>query len=167
MQDRLISYNVSLLAHLAGFRKGGSTVFNSWYNGNGVLNGRIDIDENGNEINAKTHGSNFKDFYSQSYYACSQSLLQTWLRNEKKIEISILPVYGKKCGYDAYKRHGWDHTVISISDCQELLAVHYNQNYEDRIDKDTKHMFNIFETYEDALEDGFIQAFKLLNKLEA
>lgn len=55
-----------------------------------------------------------------------------WLRDEQDIEITIMPVFGEKCGYDSYKREGYTYTILNVKQCQLLTWIDFNTSAKDR-----------------------------------
>lgn len=98
-----------------------------------------------------------------SYFQSTQSLLQKWLRETHKIEVFILPLFKEKCGYDSFKRAGFSFEIIIEEPCQYLDSTKFNRCLEDRLDEDSKDLFNpIFKKYEEALEIALHEALKLI-----
>ena len=51
----------------------------------------------------------------KEYYAPSQSLLQRWLREEKNIDIAIVPLYAGGYAYIIYNIHCRDNRVVNTN----------------------------------------------------
>jgi len=99
----------------------------------------------------------------------TQSLLQKWLREEHKIEVTVMPMFRDKCGYDSFKRDGYTFEIVQINPCQHLMWSDFNVCAEDR-DEEIKEEGELLslkpsvETYEKALESGLIEGLKLPTK---
>ena len=55
-----------------------------------------------------------------------------WFRDEQDIEITIMPVFRDKCGYDSYKREGYTYTILNVKQCQLLTWIDFNTSAKDR-----------------------------------
>lgn len=62
---------------------------NGWYNQEGDLHGRIDVDSKGNEITFFTHGDNYKQHYQIAYKRYSHALAIKWIRENFNIYIWV------------------------------------------------------------------------------
>ena len=117
---REITFEIAKLAKAKGFNE---FYFGYYY------------DKDGNEWMG--YSSNLND-YKDKYIKCSQSCLQTWLRNKHKICVIV-----------------------------ELKGNFFKQKYYCRIVKDFQFNKTIYTTffnsYEDALEEGLKQALILIN----
>lgn len=73
----------------------------------------------------------------------TQSLLQKWLRDNHKIHINVFPVF-------EFKVQGWSYKMASIfvNPKDKLLPLLQDKGY--------------FDTYEEALEAGLVEALKLI-----
>lgn len=94
--------------------------------------------------------------------------LTNWLRDEKDIDITIMPVFREKCGYDSFKRDGYTFEIMRIEPCQYLTWSDFNQCAEDR-DKENKEydvsercLKPSFKTYKEALNEAIKQGLNLI-----
>ena len=148
MQEQLISFETAILAKEKGFPQ---SLFNTgWYNRFGNLNGRVDINENGehlyyglgtyiSEPKKKVSKEEFEKYTSVSYQAPTQSSLQKLLREEHNISICIYPVL-----------YEWE---VSLHTCHKRKKLPVYLNPENSIHG---------KTYEEALEKGSQEALKLI-----
>lgn len=115
--------------------------------------------DNCNQMNAK-----------DQFSAPTQSLLQKWLREEKKMEVTVVPVFRDKCGYDSFKRDGYAFDIMQIEPCQFLTWADFNRCAEDRDEEQKEYpedewcLSPSVSTYEQALEAGLVEGLKLVNK---
>lgn len=64
---------------------------------------------------AHTQGSEKWNEYKGKYAAPTQSLLQRWLREEKNIDIAIVPLYAGGYSYIVYNIHCRDNRVVNAN----------------------------------------------------
>ncbi len=117
------------------------------------------------EDNRKNSNFNTVDFI------CTAPLydqLTNWLRDVKDIDITIMPVFREKCGYDSFKRDGYTFTVLIIKPCQYLTWADFNQCAEDRdyenkeYDKNDRCLVPSFKTHKEALNEAIKQGLNLI-----
>lgn len=125
LKEELISFDTAKLAKKKGFNE----LSNSCYNIIGVIS---------NNINNKNEDWTNNEIYS----APTQSLLQKWLREAHKKEISITPVWS-------------DETKTSTEYCP---WVYYTKQEEELVDEEPE----FYKTYEEALEKSLQEALKLI-----
>lgn len=87
-----------------------------------------------------------------------------WFRDKKDIDITIMPVFREKCGYDSFKRDGWTFTILRINPCQYLTIAEFNQCAEDRDEqeKGEEYLTPSFKTYYEAINKAIEEAIKLI-----
>lgn len=94
--------------------------------------------------------------------------LTNWLRDEKDIDITIMPVFREKCGYDSFKRDGYTLEITRIEPCQYLTWSDFNQCAEDRDEENKEHDVSerclkpSFKTYKEALNEAIKQGLNLI-----
>lgn len=95
----------------------------------------------------------------------TQSVLQTWLRDNYQIHVIMKPVLGSKNGYDSYPLIGWNYDIIMNN--KEINNSYYmgypiGEWFTAVIDNEDETLENIrvFEKYENALEDGLFNGLK-------
>lgn len=94
--------------------------------------------------------------------------LTNWLRDEKDIDITIMPVFREKCGYDSFKRDGYTFEIMRIQPCQYLTWSDFNQCAEDRDEENKEHDVSerclkpSFKTYREALNEAIKQGLNLI-----
>ena len=147
MEEHVISFETAKLAKKFGFPQ---DLFNtSWYNRLGKLNGRVDINADGVEIYAsfdayraptaiKVSREEYDEAKTIKYSAPRQSLLQKWFRDEKKFIITPYTNF-----------NNWMCKII-------------HPDWEDEIEIHKTETNGYFSTYEEALEQGFIECFQYL-----
>jgi len=136
MKEEVISFET---AKIAKEKKFPQDIFNtSWYNYFGKLNGRTDLNENGEYVcegryfqSAKEKANN----KSEAYLAPRQSLLQKWLREKHNIHITI--AYGELSNKYMGDINQVDKRILIDLEC-------------------------IYSSYEEALEAGLQEALKLI-----
>jgi hypothetical protein len=105
------------------------------------------------------------------YCDCTAPLydqLTNWLRDEKDIDITIMPVFREKCGYDSFKRDGYTFEIMRIQPCQYLTWSDFNQCAEDRDEENKEHDINerclkpSFKTHREALNEAIKQGLNLI-----
>lgn len=84
--------------------------------------------------------SDYRNEYIEYHSAPTQSLLQKWLREEKKVLVLVNPID---------TRHSWKYTILM----EDTMSPFFEPDYD---------KFNEYLTYEDALESGLNQALKFL-----
>lgn len=95
--------------------------------------------------------------------APTQNLLQQWLREIHNIEVSVLPLFREKCGYDSFKRDGFSFEIITTNPCQYLDFLSFNRDMENREHPEDKEFYNLsYSKYEDALEKGLEKGLMLI-----
>ena len=92
-----------------------------------------------------------------------------WFREKHNIDITIMPVFRDKCGYDSFKRDGYTFNIMRINPCQYLTWVDFNQCAEDRDeenkeypDKSDRCLTPSFENYNECLNKAIESALKLI-----
>lgn len=105
------------------------------------------------------------------YKFCTAPLydqLTNWLRDMKDIDITIMPVFREKCGYDSFKRDGYTFEIMRIEPCQYLTWSDFNQCAEDRDEESKEHDISerclkpSFKTYREALNEAIKQGLNLI-----
>lgn len=100
--------------------------------------------------------------------APSYDQLTNWLRDTKDIDITIMPVFREKCGYDSFKRDGYTFEIMRIQPCQYLTWSDFNQCAEDRDQENKEHDVSerclkpSFKTYREALNEAIKQGLNLI-----
>lgn len=103
-----------------------------------------------------------------SYASPMYDQLTNWLRDTKDIDITVMPVFREKCGYDSFKRDGYSFTIMRIEPCQYLDWTDFNQCAEDR-DEENKE-YDVSErvlkpsskTHREALNEAIKQGLNLI-----
>lgn len=114
----------------------------------GIVRGIYDTDGNYmDSIETNEH-------YTKWASAPTQSLLQKWLRDEHDIHVHVEYFHDPKFGY----HHKYD-SVISHEGNDWDGGI---ENRLKRIESDEFRMYRLFDTYEEALEDGLHQSLKLI-----
>lgn len=116
MEDLFIPYELALLLKEKGFDE---PSFGVWNNIEKRLYIGLEYDTNQNNM---PNG-------------CKAPLYQQiidWFREKHNIDITIMPVFRDKCGYDSFKRDGYTFNIMRIDPCQFLTWVDFNQCAEDR-----------------------------------
>ena len=80
-----------------------------------------------------------------------------WFREKYKIDITIMPVFREKCGYDSFKRDGYTFEIMKIEPCTYLIWGDYNVCGEDRDDPENRDLLkpsfkNYYDCYNKAIE---------------
>jgi len=94
--------------------------------------------------------------------------LTNWLRDTKDIDITVMPVFREKCGYDSFKRDGYSFTIMRIEPCQYLDWTDFNQCAEDRDEENKQHDVServlkpSYKTYREALNEAIKQGLNLI-----
>lgn len=128
MVERKIKLETALLAKKCGF------------------NWRVDFafwtsrDPEETQLTFPLQYSDYRNDCIEYHSAPTQSLLQKWLRDERKVVVSVQPI-------DSW--NSWSYSI--------LMQDEYCPFFEPEYDK-----FNEFKTYEDALEEGLKVALELL-----
>ena len=91
-----------------------------------------------------------------------------WFRDEQDIEITIMPVFRDKCGYDSFKRDGHTYDIMVIEPYQFLTLADFNRCAEN-IDEEKKENDNenwvlkpSLPNYYDVVNIAIKQAFETL-----
>lgn len=148
MKDQIVSFEVAKLASQVGFytsAKEHGLPHGSWYNELGSRCGRIDIDKNGVDLRHKHPALNIerrRQMYLKSYYACTQSLIHKWLREERDIHITL------HCCYETVKPY-YEWTIQG------------SQGSYKQLDHKGMHGLRVMG-YEQCLEDALRYALELL-----
>lgn len=134
MRETPISYQTAKLAKEKGYTIEGYFTLYDYYNHEGILNGDY-IDYISNIFRHKKYGESLNESLEPTL-APSQSLLQKWLRENYQIFVII--------DYGGIWHHSkWFYTIRNPD-----VAKIYDLGY--------------WETYEEALEEGLINALKLI-----
>lgn len=149
MQEQRITFDVAVLAKKYGFSVGTRAVFikrkkNYVYDGDpnhGESYKKGEIDEDGDFYTVNNSTSDLSGTYNEIYERPTQALLAKWFRELHKIDITILRSFSMLNSYHYY-------IVIDNQD--------YDTENEQYVEPD--------RTYEQALEDAFLHAFKILKK---
>lgn len=169
LKETITKLETAKLANEVGFKDACSVWKGKhYYNHRGELDGDS-TDYMFESINAKKENREV-NLELNNISAPAQSLLQTWLRNNHGIEVYVIPIFKDKVGYDRFKHIGYRYNVIdffkhdTLIDKSVVLSYHdFNVMYN-KEDYDTTELFHIkiYDTYEDALEDGLILGLKML-----
>lgn len=94
-----------------------------------------DIEEN-NKLKPIPMGEEINSFHSNSnklmVAAPTYQQVVDWFRNKHKTDITIMPVFREKCGYDSFKRDGYTFEIMTIEPCTYLTWADFNRCAEDR-----------------------------------
>ena len=148
MQDELVKFETAKLAKQSRIK----LLVNRYYDFIGDL------------CSSNSH-VDFNSSTSELYSAPTQTLLQKYLRETYNIHVLICPVLGDKNGYDSYPIIGWKFDILKAS------AEQHNSFYMGYpilnwftgivdVDDEMPEWLCRYDTYEEALEDGLINALK-------
>jgi hypothetical protein len=157
MEEQLITFETAKLAKEKGF----DVECLNFY-GKEITLGEFELFQCENRCSEHKNSNN-----TISVSVPTQALLQKWLREEHKIEVTPMPMFRGKCNYDSFKRDGYTYEIMQINPCQFLTWSDFNTCAEDR-DEEIKNEGELIclkpsvETYESALEEGLIEALKLI-----
>lgn len=159
-EELFATFELSKLAKEKGFDEDCYCYYESLDNEIGYLEKIIYYQE-------ERKNSNFESFNS----VCVAPLydqLTNWLRDTKDIDITIMPVFREKCGYDSFKRDGYTFEIMRIEPCQYLTWSDFNQCAEDRDEENKEHDVSerclkpSFKTYREALNEAIKQGLNLI-----
>lgn len=157
MKQLFVPYDIALLARQSGFN---DECFAAYH--------KNKLDSNEFKIDKAFYKND--DFSDLIVTAPIYQQLIDWFRNDHQIEITIMPVFREKCGYDSFKRDGYTYDIMQIQPCQYLTWADFNRCAEN-IDQEMKENDNIKEycilkpslpDYYDVVNIAIKQAFKLL-----
>ena len=133
MKEHIISFDAAKLAKEKGFTQ----IFkaNERFHYNTISNTLCDLELNENS------------FFNLHYRAVSQSILQRWLREVHNCIVEVL-----FCKQENINILQWHSTVD-----------YYTSNWQFIPSEESDFVSDLYDTYEEALEIGLIEALKLLN----
>jgi hypothetical protein len=149
MNETKISFELAKLLKTKNYPQ---NEFNTnWYNRAGNLNGIVNLDENNNQIHysfdeyqpkcsIKVPMDVYIECCTHHYSAPTQALVQKWLREKHDINVIVIPKY-----------------FVVILDNQSIVDIDEGDATIDDYTID-----EIFDTYENALEFGLLNAIKLI-----
>lgn len=151
METEFIPYKLAMLAQTKGFNE---RCF-GWYNYN-------QIEIFGNDLILDLYAGEENRPYAPIY-----SQIISWFRNKHNIDITIMPVFREKCGYDSFKRDGYTFNIMRIEPCQFLTWADFNQCAEDRDEenkepKEDRCLVPSFKDYYECMNMSIEQSFKLI-----
>ena len=79
------------------------------------------------------------------------------------IDMYVLPIFGKKCGYDSFKRGGWCFEILTNSPCEYLDWSMLNQNLHDHEDSDSEGILYSYKTRPQARTAAIEKANEIYN----
>lgn len=132
MEEQIVSFETSTLAKEKGYCES----CKNWYNFSGLLI---------KNSNTSEYPSNNKKF--PSYSAPTQSLLQKWLREKHNYLVTVLPFVTVGLFEQTSKTVYYNYVIFTLTQ--------NGYEYEECNSKD-------HETYEAALEQGLLEALKLI-----
>ena len=138
MKEELITFETAKLAKEIGFDEN----TNEFYTTAGNLTGVMYYDPTPNNRTIDTEWFSVLEKESQAYCTAPiQSLLQRWLREKHYIQINIFAEWNKKRNKITFCNY-----IISLD--ENMAGLHY--------------VMSGFDTYEEALEAGLLEALKLI-----